>query len=234
MSHGVADLLPGNVDEGRRTYTTTLALPRRRPRTIRISEGRAGFARVEAERRRLGQREADDVTTAVRRILNLDEDLSDFYALVADDPDLSWAASGAGRMLRTPTVFEAVVKTICTTNVALASIVSPPSLVTVKRPGPGTLRVMDLLGSLRFVKVIFNAPVTSVAPLAKVIPYSLFATTWTPTSNEQLPLILKSAAGMNSLVGGSAPAVGTSTNSAAMKRPRSGGLGFLPRELHGF
>jgi len=50
----------------------------------------------------------------VRRILNLDEDLSQFYALVADDPDPSWAAAGAGRMLRTPTVFEAAVKTICT------------------------------------------------------------------------------------------------------------------------
>jgi hypothetical protein len=36
---------------------------------------------------------------------------SDFYAPVADDPDLSWTASGAGRMLRTPTVFEAEVKT---------------------------------------------------------------------------------------------------------------------------
>jgi len=52
----------------------------------------------------------------VRTILNLDEDLSGFYALVAEDPDLAWAARGAGRMLRTPTVFEAVVKTVCTTN----------------------------------------------------------------------------------------------------------------------
>jgi hypothetical protein len=88
---GLDYLLPGNVDEGRRTDTTTLALPRTRPRTIRISEGRPGFARGEGEGRRLGQREADDLTTAVRRILNVDEDLSDFYALVADDPDLSWA-----------------------------------------------------------------------------------------------------------------------------------------------
>lgn len=123
MSHGVADLLPGNVDEGRRTYTTTLALPRTRPRTIRISEGRPGFARVEAGGRRLGQREADELTTAVRQILNLDEDLSEFYALVADDPELSWVAEGAGRMLRTPTVFEAAIKTICTTNVAWSATV---------------------------------------------------------------------------------------------------------------
>src|SRR5712664_601562 len=113
MSHGVADLLPGRVDEAERAYTTTLALPRVQPRTIRISAGRPGFAQVDVEGRKLAPQTARDLTAAVRRILNLDEDLSEFYALVADDPDLSWAAAGAGRMLRTPTVFEAAVKTIC-------------------------------------------------------------------------------------------------------------------------
>jgi 3-methyladenine DNA glycosylase/8-oxoguanine DNA glycosylase len=53
-----------------------------------------------------------NLTAAVRRILNLHEDLSEFHALVSDDPDLSWPATGSGRMLRTPTVFEAAVKTI--------------------------------------------------------------------------------------------------------------------------
>jgi N-glycosylase/DNA lyase len=52
-------------------------------------------------------------------VLRLDEDLSDFYAMVAGDADLAWAAEeGAGRMIRSPTVFEDVVKTICTTNCA--------------------------------------------------------------------------------------------------------------------
>lgn len=123
MSHGVADLLPGRVDEAARSYTTTLAIPHTQPRTIRISEGRPGFARVEVEGRKLGQRAVEDLAAAVRHILNLDEDLSEFYALVADDPDLSWAAAGAGRMLRTPTVFEAAIKTICTTNVAWSATV---------------------------------------------------------------------------------------------------------------
>ncbi|HSC73959.1 MAG TPA: hypothetical protein VLB89_07320 [Gaiellaceae bacterium] len=112
MSHGVADLLPGRVDEKERTYTTTLAVSGARPRTVRISRARSGFARVEVEGRMLGGRATDDLRASVRRILNLDEDLSGFYALVVDDPDLSWATTGAGRMLRTPTVFEAVVKTI--------------------------------------------------------------------------------------------------------------------------
>lgn len=123
MSHGVADLLPGRVDETERTYTTTLAVSRDRPRTVRISQGRPGSARVEVEGRKLGERATHDLKGSVRRILNLDEDLSDFYALVADDPALSWAAAGAGRMMRTPTVFEAAIKTICTTNVAWSATV---------------------------------------------------------------------------------------------------------------
>jgi N-glycosylase/DNA lyase len=38
--------------------------------------------------------------------------------VAAEDPGLAWAARGAGRLVRSPTVFEEVVKTICTTNCA--------------------------------------------------------------------------------------------------------------------
>ncbi len=116
MSHGVADLPPGRVDEEARAYTTTVALPSAPPRTIRILEGVPGSARIEVEGRKLGARADRDVSAAVHQILSLDQDLSEFYALVASDPDLSWASRGAGRMLRGQTVFEDVVKTICTTN----------------------------------------------------------------------------------------------------------------------
>ena len=56
-------------------------------------------------------------------MLRLDADLSAFYAVAAADPELSWAAAGAGRLLRSPTVFEDVVKTICTTNCAWSATV---------------------------------------------------------------------------------------------------------------
>jgi 3-methyladenine DNA glycosylase/8-oxoguanine DNA glycosylase len=118
MSHGVADLPPGRVDEDAGAYVTTLALPSARPRTVRIAAGRPGFASIYVVGRELGARGARELTAALRQILNLDEDLSGFYALVRNDPDLAWAANGAGRMLRGQTVFEDVVKTICTTNTA--------------------------------------------------------------------------------------------------------------------
>lgn len=47
----------------------------------------------------------------VAHMFRLDEDLSRFYTVVAEDGELSWCATGAGRMLRAPTVFEDVVKT---------------------------------------------------------------------------------------------------------------------------
>jgi N-glycosylase/DNA lyase len=56
-------------------------------------------------------------------MLRLDEDLSRFYAMIADDDPLAWARRGAGRMLRSPTVFEDVVKTVCTTNCAWSGTV---------------------------------------------------------------------------------------------------------------
>ena len=108
-SHGVADLPPNDIDPEAGTLTTTLALPRG-VATIRVAGSRKGYARVEGTGAKAG------ALDAVRHMLRLDADLSAFYAVAAADPDLSWAAAGAGRLLRSPTVFEDAVKTICTTN----------------------------------------------------------------------------------------------------------------------
>lgn len=64
-----------------------------------------------------------ELNTIVRRMFRLDEDFAPFYAAIENDPDLSWAAKGAGRMLASPTAFEDVVKTICTTNCAWSGTV---------------------------------------------------------------------------------------------------------------
>jgi N-glycosylase/DNA lyase len=70
-----------------------------------------------------GGRTQAAILGAVRQVLRMDQDLSAFYADCLADPDLAWAATGAGRMLRSPTVFEDVVKTICTTNCAWSATV---------------------------------------------------------------------------------------------------------------
>ena len=113
-SHGVADLPPNVIDDQARTLETTLALPRNRARTIRMRSGRPGRVLIEGEG--IAASDAPAVKEAARHILRLDADLSGFYEAAREDPDLGWACAGAGRMLRSPTVFEDVVKTICTTN----------------------------------------------------------------------------------------------------------------------
>jgi N-glycosylase/DNA lyase len=75
----------------------------------------------------------------VRHVLRLDADLSGFYALAAEDPDLAWTTSGAGRMVQAPTVFEDVVKTICTTNCAWSATVRMVNAIVehLGEPAPG-------------------------------------------------------------------------------------------------
>lgn len=118
QSHGLVDLPPMRIDEDGRALEITVPLPGSRPRTLRITEGRRGRARVTAAGRAPGARQAADILGAVAHVLRLDEDLSGFYAVAAGDPQLAWATRGAGRLVRSPTVFEEVVKTICTTNCA--------------------------------------------------------------------------------------------------------------------
>jgi len=114
MSHGVVDLPPMRIDEEQRVLETTLVFEHGEPRTVEISTGRPGYGRVTAHGPEPATLEAAELLAAVRHILRLDEDLSEFYAIAAADPELAWAAAGAGRMVRSQTVFEEVVKTICT------------------------------------------------------------------------------------------------------------------------
>lgn len=117
VSHGFHDLPPLTADPASRSLDVTLRVPRGRPRRVRIAAGGRGRALVKV----LGgpapgasTREA--LAAAAARVLHLDHDLSGFYATAAGDPDLAWVRAGAGRMLRSQTVFEDVVKTLCTTN----------------------------------------------------------------------------------------------------------------------
>jgi 3-methyladenine DNA glycosylase/8-oxoguanine DNA glycosylase len=117
LSHGFVELPPMRLDEDVPLLELTLAL-NGKARTIEIGPGRRGRARVTVLGRAPSGRTVDELIARVRHVLALDEDLSDFYELVAGDPDLSWAPAGAGRMLRAPSVYEDVIKTICTTNTA--------------------------------------------------------------------------------------------------------------------
>jgi N-glycosylase/DNA lyase len=117
LSHGVADLPPNQIADDGSELQTVLEV-----------DGRAWVVRLHSPasgKARLGSVDGGRVPPAgaraqllqtVRHMLRLDEDLSEFYSVAAQEPALAWVAAGAGRMLRSPSVFEDVVKTICTTN----------------------------------------------------------------------------------------------------------------------
>jgi 3-methyladenine DNA glycosylase/8-oxoguanine DNA glycosylase len=138
ISHGMASLPPMALDEDARRLELTLPMGGYRPRTVRIAR-RGSDARIDVFGPRANAGEIKEIKRSVGHVLRLDEDLSPLYDAVQDDPDLRWATSGAGRMIRSPTVFEEVVKTICTTNCSWSMTERMVSALVenLGRPAPG-------------------------------------------------------------------------------------------------
>lgn len=84
---------------------------------------------------RLTARDRRRIAGFIARMFRLDDDLSPFYRRIADDEQLSWAAAGAGRLLSSPTVFEDVVKTICTTNCAWSATIRMTTALVARGGG---------------------------------------------------------------------------------------------------
>lgn len=116
LSHGWAVLPPFNCDRRMRTLGRVFRLPGGRVLSARIS-GSRGAVRIDTGHALLTPAERKSLRAQIRTCFRLDEDLSEFHAAARHHPEYRWiAASGSGRMLRAPTLYEDVVKMICTTN----------------------------------------------------------------------------------------------------------------------
>jgi hypothetical protein len=118
-SHGWYDLAPWRWDGERRVLGRPLALAGGRAVHVEVAEGERGLAFRALAEGRLAPGEAREARAQLATCLALDDDLAPFrdraLALEAeraagrrrDLPDLRWALRrGAGRLLRSPTVFE--------------------------------------------------------------------------------------------------------------------------------
>ncbi len=119
-SHGCAELAPASIETQPLRYRRTLRAGGRIVEVVLTEHNENVLVETGA---RLGRRAAANIERVVARMFRLHDDLSGFYAAVAGDERLEWAATGAGRMLASPTVFEDVVKTICTTNCTWSSTI---------------------------------------------------------------------------------------------------------------
>ena len=117
-SHGLARLAPNEISADKSELTTTLLLGRA-ARTIRVGRHASGDLEVLAlGSKTLTPAERTRLESTVRTMFALDDDLAPFYRAIADDDDFAFATRGVGRLLRSPTAFEEVVRTVCTTNCA--------------------------------------------------------------------------------------------------------------------
>jgi 3-methyladenine DNA glycosylase/8-oxoguanine DNA glycosylase len=117
ISHGWCELPPFDLDRQAWTLTRVIDTGEARPITVTLSEGEQAINVT--TRRKLSRRAADKVLRDVRHMMRLDDDMSEFYQLTTSTTAFAWIArNGAGRLLRAPTVFEDLVKMMCTTNCA--------------------------------------------------------------------------------------------------------------------
>jgi len=123
-SHGFFVLAPNLWDPGGRILRTAIALDDDRAIEVAIRESGGRRLLIDSDTR-LSRADAAIVLRAVRRILRLDEDLSPFHGLCRLSPSHRRAArTRFGRLLRSASLFEDIVKVICTCNVAWRATVT--------------------------------------------------------------------------------------------------------------
>ncbi len=117
-SHGWCELLPFALDV--ENWRLSCVLTDEKPISATISET-GGKLEIEIPDVNINEKTKEKILRDVRHILRLDEKLSDFYRLTNKEKRLAWVAKmSAGRLLRSTSVFEDLVKTICTTNCSWA------------------------------------------------------------------------------------------------------------------
>ncbi|GAC1441499.1 MAG: hypothetical protein NVS2B8_03860 [Vulcanimicrobiaceae bacterium] len=116
-SHGLAWLAPNAIAADETSLATTLGLADGSARRVVIAPTAADLE-IRVAGRAPSRAQSTEIVAQVREMFGLDDDLAPFYARLHDDADLAFARDGTGRLLRSPTAFADVVRTICTTNCA--------------------------------------------------------------------------------------------------------------------
>ena len=123
QAHGWVDLLPNVYHEDTRSFSRVERLASGKVVRLHVSAGEQEGERVPltvqiSHAGRLAAADREEIENAVRHMLRLDEDFREFYRLCKQN-GLPWSRikPGKGRLLRSPGLFEDMVKVILTTNV---------------------------------------------------------------------------------------------------------------------
>jgi N-glycosylase/DNA lyase len=148
-SHGWFDLPP--FAYGREAGTLAFAYIDDAARSVVSVTVRAAGRRLTASVSARSAKAARAAAGVVRTVLRLDEDLAPLRAALAREPELAAIVeAGGGRLLRAPTVFEDVVKMLCTTNCSwgLTRVMVERLVEKAGEAGPGGARAFPTAETL--------------------------------------------------------------------------------------
>lgn len=119
---GWCALAPFSFDREKQTLTRVQRLASGKVVKATTVQNRRGKLTLLAESHTvLDETDIEELKNVVKTCLRLDEEISSLYELLEEYPHFNWVKEvGAGRSVRSPTVFEDVVKTICSTNCSWA------------------------------------------------------------------------------------------------------------------
>ena len=117
LSHGWCSLPPFSFSPEDRHLDRILRLSDGSLASCRLSGDRDTVSILVTSTLPLTSQQRREVTQQLSTCLRLDEDLSPFHAEARKHPEHRWIAENhSGRLLRSPSVFEDIIKMICTTN----------------------------------------------------------------------------------------------------------------------
>ncbi len=121
FGHGFIDLCPNGWTEATGRFTTVIPIGDLAC-DVEVAQDRDALRATVSCERALSRAELARVRGALSRMLRLQDDLSPLWRLCRADPERAWVARrGAGRLLRSPTVFEDLAKLLLTTNCSWAA-----------------------------------------------------------------------------------------------------------------
>jgi N-glycosylase/DNA lyase len=116
-SHGWCALLPFSIQKEDATFSRIVSLADESLAECILKDAGSRITVVARSESALTVVQKADIKRQLKVCLHLDEEMAEFYAEAKRSQRFRWIPkAGAGRMLRAPTVFEDVVKMICTTN----------------------------------------------------------------------------------------------------------------------
>jgi N-glycosylase/DNA lyase len=116
FSHGWSDLLPFELNLRPLQIGYTLQLTDGTICHMRVSQSVSGQLDVELKDTPSDQ-QITEIITKIKRMFRLTENFDEFYRMAGNSEQFKWiAALGAGRMLRSASLWEDMVKMLCTTN----------------------------------------------------------------------------------------------------------------------